>query len=345
MSVGRRKFAGLLRKLGVLLVVIGAIVSIFVMAKFLPWSISWDFWTVLTAIGTIGATIVALALALRSWFSERDATARVISAWVADEYRPRDDGVSYIRDATLHVANESDEPVFNAFINVHIGRDAIPIGPLAAPFPISVIPAHRELVFDISVPLLAHSGAWSPRAELTFVDPRGRRWFRGLNGEVQDVSHQGMSWSREPGHQDERQLGAQDSPFNPMFVALTFLGSLQVEGMKEEDLRLLLAPEAAGWTDVNWDQLRSELANFNPTSMVDYPAPRIARVKLSGDKSLEGMTVEGFGTPLELGNSMFMTLILDPRSGWRIFEVGESVSPDQIYFGGSLIDDLEPYKI
>jgi len=105
----------------------------------------------------------------------------------------------------------------------------------------------------------------------------------------------------------------------------------------------LLAPEAPGWAGVDWENLRSELADFQPTSMVDYPAPRIARIKLSGDKSLQGKRVEGNGKPLELGIYMFMTLTLDPHRGWRIFGVGGSVPPDAIFFGGSLVEEVEPH--
>src|SRR5690606_498177 len=127
-------------------------------------------------------------------------------------------------------------------------------------------------------------------------------------------------------------------------VALMFLGGLRDEGTKTEELLVLLAPEAPGWAEVNWDELRAELVDFQPTSMVDYPAPRIARVKLSGDKSLEGKQVEGEGKPLGLGVYMFMTLTLDPHRGWRIFGVGNSVPPDAINFAGSLSEELEPYR-
>lgn len=340
---------GLWLLIGMLLLAIVALVLVIVNRSIgtVAWNVSltasWDPWVMLTAIGTVGATLVATILALRAWVQEKDMTARFVSAWVTDDYQPRDDGSSYKREVHLHVANESNEPVFDAMVNVHIGRDETPLGPLAAPAPISVIPPRRELVFDISVPLLAHTDSWSPKAALTFADPKGRQWFRQLNGELKDVSGQGLRWSKKSEPGDKRQLGNQESLFNPMIVASMFLGGLRDKETKTEDLNVLLATEAPGWAGVNWDKLRRELADFQPTSMVDYPAPRIARIKLSGDKTLEGKRVEGNGKPLDLANYMFMTLTLDPHNGWRIFGVGGSVPPDAIFFGGSLTEDIEPH--
>lgn len=340
----RQKLDALVRILWAMVLVLAAVALVLVITNALPWTLTWDLWAVFTAIGTVGATLVAIILALRSWLQEKDATARFVSTWVTDNYQPRDDGSAYKRIVQLHVANESNEPVFNAMVNVHVGRDRTPLGPLAAPAPISVIPPRRELVFDVSVPLLAHPDSWSPRSTMTFTDPRGRHWLRELNGELRDVSRQGLRWSKKSGSGDERQLGNQESLFNPMLVALMFLGALRDEQTRTDELLVLLAPEAPGWAEVNWDTLRADLMDFQPTSMVDYPAPRIARVKLSGDKSLEGKQVEGNGRPLELGVSMFMTLTLNPHNGWRIFGVGNNVPPDAINFAGSLSEEVEPYR-
>jgi hypothetical protein len=344
MSRVRERLDLLLQILGISVLVFAAVALLLFIVNALPWTLTWDLWVVLTAIGTVGATLVATTLALRAWVVEKDATARFVSAWVTDEHKPRDDGSSYKREVHLHVANESNEPVFDAMVNVHIGREQTPLGPLAAPAPISVIPPRRELEFDISVPLLAHSDSWSPKAALTFTDPKGRHWLRKLNGELQDVSREGVHWSKKSGPSDERQLGNQESLFNPMTVAFMFLGGLQDKETKTEDLFVLLSPDAPGWVGVNWEKLRSELEDFQPTSMVDYLAPRIARIKLSGDKSLEGKRVEGNGKSLELDIFMFMTLTLDSHDGWRIFSVGESVPPDAIYFGGSLVEDVDPRR-
>jgi hypothetical protein len=340
----RRWLSGALKVVGLIVLLLTAVAIILFIINALPWSTTWELWTVLTAIGTVGATLVALVLALRASMQEKDSIARFVSAWVTDEYQPRDDGSAYKRVAHLHVANESNEPVFNAMVNVHTGRDRTPLGPLSAPAPISVIPPRRELIFDVSVPLLAHADSWYPRATLTFVDPKKRHWLREIDGELQDVSRKKLRWSKDPSSGDERQLGNNESLFNPMLVALMFLGGLRDEKTSVEHLLVLLAPEAPGWAHADWDKLRSELADFQPTSMVDYPAPRIARVKLSGDRSIEGKSVEGNGKSLELDVYMFITLTLDPRNGWRIFGIGGTVPPDAISFAGSLAEEIESHQ-
>lgn len=312
--------------------------------RLLPWAVSWDVWDMLTAIGTVGATFVAVVLALRAWLQERDSAAQVVSAWITDEYRPRDDGSSYRRSVFLHVANESNQPVFNARVNVHVGRAQTPLGPLSAPTPISVVPPRRELVFDISVPLLGHPDSWNPQATLDFTDPKGSHWLRDLDGELRNVSRQRQRWSKGEQPGDDRQLGDMTSVFNPMTLAFAFLAGVQDSNTSPEALAGLVASEAPGWAKVDWAQLRRELKDHQPTSMVDYPAPRIARVKLSADPGLAGKTVQGVGRPLELAVFKFMTLTLDPQRGWRIFGIGQSVRPDAIYFGGSLIEEVQPFQ-
>lgn len=340
----REKLAISVQVLCVVLLLLAISAVLFIMITFLPWSLTWDLWVVLTAIGTVGATLVALTLAFRSWINDKDSTARFVSAWIIDEYQPRKDGISYKRMVRLNVANESNEPVYNAAVNVHVGHNSMPLGPLAAPSPISVVPPRRELVFDVSIPLMAHSDSWFPKAALTFTDSKGRRWYRGLNGELRNVSRQKLRWSKKPEQVDERQLGDRESLFNPMTVALMFLAGLRNEEMDPEELHVLLAAEASGWATVDFEQLRTELNDFQPTSMVDYPAARIARIKLSGDKKLEGKTVRGYGESLELEKYAFMTLTLNPSNGWRVFGIGENVPPAAIYFGGSLSEEVNPYQ-
>lgn len=333
-----------LQWIGIVVLLLAAVAIALHVADAFPWTVAWDAWTVLTALGTVGATFVALALAIRGWIGDRDSTARLIAVWVTDDYQPRESGSSYKRVVQLHIANESNEPVFEAMANVYIGRHKTPLGPLAAPAPITVLPPRRELVFDISVPLLAHDNSWQPRATLEFSDARGRRWVRNLTGDLLDLRYGAVRWSRSSHGVDERQLGSLDSLFNPMLVAILLLRLLRDEKTEAEGLSVLLAPEASGWQDTDLVELREGLADYQPTSMVDYPASRIARVKLSGDTSLEGKTVEGHGAPLELHKYMFMTLVVDPRAGWRVFGVGDHVPPDAIHFGGSLNEDIEPRR-
>ncbi|AMB58618.1 hypothetical protein AWU67_06820 [Microterricola viridarii] len=81
----------------------------------------------------------------------------------------------------------------------------------------------------------------------------------------------------------------------------------------------------------DWDAVRDDLANYQPTSLVDYPASHIARVKLSGDVSLEGKQVVG-QSGLELEDKMFVTLAFSAERGWRIWGVGNNVEPHQTQF-------------
>lgn len=336
-------FAATLRWTLLVVLLLLAAAILFHITDAFPWTVKWDVWTVLTAFGTVGATLVALALAVRAWVGDRKSTARLVSVWVTDDYQPRESGSSYRRVVKLHIANESNEPVFDAMVNVHISRHQTPLGPLSAPAPIAVLPPRRELVYDISVPLLAHENTWQPRATLEYSDARGHRWLRDLEGGLRDLRKSKMGWSKTAQEGDVRQLGREDTLFNPMLVAKCFLGLLRDEDVDPEEFAVLLAPEAVGWQTADWASLRASLASYQPTSMVDYPASRIARVKLSGDSSLEGKTVQGHGSPLELHNLMFMTLVLNPRAGWRVFGVGDHLPPEAIFFDGSLNDEVEPF--
>lgn len=307
----------------------------------IDWHAEWDVWAILTSVGTVGATVVAVWLALLGLRKDRDAVARVVAAWITDDYEPRDDGSSYKRVVRVHIANQSNEPVFDARLNVVFGRDQTPLGPLSAPTPISVIPPRREFIYDISIPLLAHANSWNPRATLYFTDPKDRRWLRNADGKLIDVSRQNAGWSAPKAVPDERQLGDMSTLMNPMMVALAFLTGVREPEIDMEELQVVLAPEAPGWANVDWSELGSSLARYQPTSMVDYPAPRIARVKLSGDRHLEGRRVEGEG--LELDDVIFLTLTFAPDRGWRVFGVGASVRPNEILFeDGTLLDNASP---
>ena len=323
----------------VIALVIVVAVAILIAIKALPWTTNWDIWTVFTAVGTVGATLVAVMLAWRGLRRDRDATARVVAAWVTDEYEPRADGSSYNRIVKVHIANEGDEPVFDATVSLLVGSFKTPLGPLSVPPVVSVIPPRRELVYDISVPLLAHGGAWNPLVELWFADPKCRRWHRDSIGALSEVTGQKTRWSEPVVELDEAQLGDQ-SLLNPMTIALAFLAGLQDEGTSADNFKVLIAPEAVGWDAVDWIQVRTELARYQPTSMVSYPAPRIARIKLSGDQSLEGRVA--LGERMQLSDYKFLTLTMSPQRGWRVFSVGDAVPPEAIYFGGSLLQDVGP---
>lgn len=57
----RRRLGVAVQVLWLIVLVLGAIALVLVLVNALPWSLTWDLWTVLTAVGTVGATLVALA--------------------------------------------------------------------------------------------------------------------------------------------------------------------------------------------------------------------------------------------------------------------------------------------
>ncbi|HBV10435.1 hypothetical protein ACFO7V_07105 [Glutamicibacter bergerei] len=307
------------------------------------WKLGGDVWSALTAAGTVGATVVAVVLSYQSWVREKNSTARLVTAWIADSYAPRPDGDAYIRTVKLHIANESNEPVFDGTPNIQLLDTGASLGPLSVSSPLSVIPPRRELVFDISIPLLAHTNSWQPAVTLSFIDPRGKRWKRESNGNLTNVTRKKSRWSTSAQSFNEDELG-DISPLNPMVCAFGFLNALRDPQRTNDSMKPFLASLAAGWDSVKWDDLNDELENYQPTSMVSYPASRIARIKLSGDTTLEGKRVEGDGGGLQLKTYLFLTLTLDPNNGWGVFGVGGTVQPNQIFFDGSLNEPVLPYS-
>lgn len=311
------------------LALLGAVLFLVITRAFgVTWTAQWEFWSVMTAAGTVGATVIALWLAGRGVWRERDEVARVVSAWVSDEFLERDDAPAYRRRVAVHLANESNEPIFNARVNVIVSDPELHLGPLTVPPIISVLPPRRELTFDVSVPLRAHADTWLPRVELYFSDPRGRRWQRTALGALRDVTDESSTWSLSTTDFDERQFGLQDSLENPMLIAVSFLRSLQDEDVASHEFGVALAPEAEGWATTDWEQLRAMLDGFNPTSMVDYVTPNIARIKLVKSKELESRYVVGEGMVLE--DLKYMTLTRSAANGWRIFSVGGTNRPEEI---------------
>lgn len=331
------------RVAGIAAVVVAFVIVAGIAARSLDIDVTVDAtangWDVLTAIGTLGATIIALWLAMSSWLHGRTSGARLVSAWVTEDYEPTTAGGDhYRRSVVLHVANESDKPVFNAHVVVIVGACAIPLGPLSAPSPIAVLPPRRELTFDLSVAMLAHDDTWSPRASVTFGDRTGRRWVRDEVGSLKRTSGRAR-WVRPRDSAHERQIGSK-TPNNPMMVAVAFLAGLRDGDVADpEKFHNALAPEASGWRDADWESLRKQTIDFQPTSMVDYPAPYIARVKLSGNVSLQGKTIKSDDGVRLSGPTMFLTLTYAPDQGWRVFGIGDTVPPDQILFPEGTFSD------
>jgi hypothetical protein len=290
-------------------------------------------WDALAGVGTVAATFVAVWLAYRAYRESRRASvlargaiARLVSAWVTEDFVPVGE-FSYQRLVVVHVANESNEPVFDAHVSVVVGQNPFPLGPLSAPASIAVLPQRRERSFDISMPMRAHDDTWNPRVELSFTDANGTRWLRDAEGALTEMTGVDSRWEDAP--HDERQLGS-NSLENPMFVARGFMAALtDADSIDTPSLLLTLAPEATGWAKTNWAETREKFEKLHFTSMVDYPAPYVARVKLSSDASLVGKSVVGERMSLDVE---FLTLTFAPGRGWRVWGHGQSVVPDRIMF-------------
>lgn len=118
-----------------------------------------------TAIGTVGS-VVALAVALtqatvaivlggRRRHLARRKVASLVSAWVEHLYTPSPSGEYYRRTVSLHLDNESDEPVFRVEVlcGIETEHGTIQLGPLEAPSHPVPLPK-REFTYDVTMGML-----------------------------------------------------------------------------------------------------------------------------------------------------------------------------------------------
>lgn len=220
------------------------------------WGAEW--WEAWQAFGTVGATTIAILLALYEGVrarravaalasereqrlrSDRLATAALVSGWVETQYVPASEGRYYLRRGTLHLSNESNEPVFNVNVVLGIGQPIVQIGPLAVSIPIPVLPPRRHRSWDISLGLLAHGGGLQipsePVAKIYFTDGKEVRWIRDFEGRLREQAAGEMET-----HPDEeeglRQLGDPSNTFNPIWTAMAFLNLIR----RSDPLPLLLS--------------------------------------------------------------------------------------------------------
>ncbi len=305
-----------------------------------------------TAVGTLLAVAVAVGVALYESIraarlrrsakeKERVATAGLVSAWVEETYTPNEDGSAYVRRLTLHLDNESNEPVFRVTVTVGVGYDTRSIGPLAVPAPVPVLPARRALSWDISLAVRAHDDTGFPCAEVAFTDSSDRRWLRKFDGTLAETT--GLTatlMERSDPERGERQLGRDADPSNAMAVALAFLHSLEASEVHLDEFRGLLAPEARGWDDFDDDtraEIAASLSSYGVGGFVQYPAPHVAYVKVVPEHIADHVVAGGDSLPVE---ASIVTLTYIPDRGWRVFSYGAATEPDRIPFqAGTLFED------
>ena len=319
-------------------------------------------WDMLTAIGTVSAVVVSVALGALGWWRskqdrkelikvreeaaereeresevERRRVAGLVTAWVTDTYSRAPDAECYKRTVKLHLANESNEPMVNATLNVLLGDDPLLIGPLATPTPIVVIPPRRELAWDITTGIQAFENNITPMVTLGFTDADGRRWLRDREGKLQETTGDDVfHYADENPDLAQSQIGVLDPARNPMTTAFYFASALWEDPSDftlDEFLRCL-DPVAEGWKG-EWDperveELRTLLSKFsNLATFAWYSAPEVAYARLFSDQSLNIASKVGVGAPMD---GQFITLVFREHLGWKVFGVGPRFTPDQIYF-------------
>lgn len=301
----------------------------------------WDAWQ---AFGTVGAVAIALVLALYEGVrarraekalasereqrlkSERFATAALVSAWVETQYEPSPDGTHYLRRGTLHLANESNEPVFDVRVDVGVGQPVVQIGPLAVPTPIPVLPPRRHRSWDISLGLLAFGGGLQipsdPVAKIYFSDAHQVRWKRDFEGRLRELVV-GQQEQRPTEDEGVQQLGHPSNSFNPIWTAMGFLNLIRRDGppATASELAPYLAENASGWNaldDSAIQALGDELAEYGMAAHAWYPAPQVAYVRLVQEEDQDlGPSAAGY---VEV-RARVMTLVFYSGLGWRVFSV------------------------
>ncbi len=328
-----------------------------------------DWWEALTALGTVGAVVVALLLAGaersrrkkaegqldQQRTAELDAgqraIAELVSAWVDVQAVPSVDATHYVRKATVHVENQSDSPAYNANICMGVQNAAdrwTPVGPLAVPLPLPVLPPKSNQTWDITLPLMACSVdlgglTYQPAAAIAFSDPTGQRWARGFDSTLERRANDGDAalFDLDADHGDE-QIGMLDNPFNPISIVIAFLAGMQndAEPGRFEMAKTLVDPAASGWASMDdeaWQDMRDRLSSLGVAAHVQYPAPRIAYVKGLTDEAADATREGGAGyviVPMTL-----FTLRFIRGAGWRVFGVGAAVRADEIEFPEGDLDE------
>lgn len=311
------------------------------------WGASW--WDAFQAIGTVGAVILALGIALFDYFmNSKDLrkqrkeswkrTASLVSAWVETEYAPSADGRRYDKRAVLKVANESDEPIYDVAINVAIGPPMRQVGPLSAPVPIATLPPRSTRSWDISVGLLAHETTEGfidfsePVARVSFSDPRGTRWHRGFNGKLYEDSGETTKVNSEFSPENELQFG-QLSPLNPLFTALLFLNAVRDKDLPNLELiKGTIDSQAQGWKTLSQDdyaKLGEKLKDYSVPVHAWYRTDRVAYIRLIPERDLDRQVSSEDGAEFV---AKILTLVFRPKEGWKVFSLG-ATSAEWIDFG------------
>ncbi|MEE1324650.1 MAG: hypothetical protein U0K19_03515 [Bifidobacteriaceae bacterium] len=294
-------------------------------------------WDIASTISTIAATIIALVMGVYAIKRDSTETARFVSCWVTTRYSPNEEGTQYNKSTTVYIANNGNEPVFQADLNISIGSwKRIPLGPLAAELPISVIPPQTTLPYDITIPLLGYDDPSDPRASLIFTDANGKHWIRKENGELQNIT---KSKSKFTPFVEEDQLAdltirlpeRKTKDLNPLQIALKFMLAIKdadENGNYDNILQYTSPIFKDNTSEEDLTFICNEYCNYNVVSNINYPTPFVAYAKIIEDPALANTVATGPMT----AEATILTLSLTPQEGWRIVGIGYPIDPSRIVF-------------
>lgn len=308
-----------------------------------------QFWEIISALGTVGAVVVALALGIvqgiwtkraqdelknerkKAFEEARLSVASMVAAWVETNYTFDGDQEPTNRfSATLYVDNQSSEPVKDLPLAVVVGDPPVQLGPLSAPFVIPVLPPHRTRQWDITPGLLAAYGPHGlpdePVVRLWFKDRHDTAWYRDHAGRVQ-IDGQRLH-EIEGDFGAGQQIGNLENLLNPQLVVLAFL-ALMDDRDAAEAARFLC--KGVGWEPFDAASLESiagKLGEYELASHVYYPAERVAYIRVRNAAS--GKVAAG-----QQAQWFFFTLVFLDEVGWRIYSFGPPTRPEAIDYAAT----------
>ena len=157
----------------------------------------------------------------------------------------------------MHLANESDEPVFRVELlcGIQTEKGPIQLGPLSAPPIIPVLPAKREFTYDITMGLLgfgdfAHDSFRGLVARVAFRDGKDKLWQRGFDGKLEKVQRpQPATITEASDDLAFAQASPLDNLYNPRAAVFAFADVAANEDVSDLEFGELLSTQASGWAN------------------------------------------------------------------------------------------------
>lgn len=318
-----------------------------------------EWWEAASAIGTVGATIVALLLAYRSWrihSTSRDEakvrSASLVSGWVETSLTPNESRSAYLFGGIAHLANESDRPVFAVHVVVGL-RDGLSgevtqLGTLSIPDVVWTLPSRHSRSWDITMGLMAMTpinqpARIEPLCRVMFDDVDGVRWMRdwdGTTAPMQSEVDRSASILDSDVDRAHKQMGETDNVFNPMNTARLLWEAMDYEDDDALDIipKIMYPPSWPDFGTSELEELRSAFDGYGLATHIRYSAPRICYAMFPANGE-EAKMVSRPG--LVNIDALFITMVWLPTGGWKVHSAGgHTFRPDWIPFPeGALTED------